>query len=452
MSNGCSPVIFIPGVMGSKLERQGDLLWGNIGSLFRDLNALALPDSAPVQATEIIQDIFVGPYCKLFYRPLVKFLRDKLGYDDRPNGNLFLFAYDWRKDCGITAGELHAHAVRLHELHGKKVVLLAHSMGGLIARYYVNSTINSADLIKRIVTMGTPLKGAPDSFESLQLGADILPFGLRRSATRDAIRTFPSTYQLLPYDSDFIIDDNNRVIDIFKDKSWVDNPDHRNLLIDALQFHKNLGKARQRSNALVPVYGIYGYGHTTLTRVCVPTYSHARWWTTAKFQRFVNTGDGRVPVSSAKTNNAKPVAQKHGALFRNLDVQQYISDLLCSEDAPPHLLEDSQEQQISPIIEMNSSLFNPGDNAQVLAGLVDQDHPTSLHNIRISVTVRSGDEEIIGTHESTSEQGNRLAIVEFQVPRQPGGYAVEVLIHHSLTEKMEPVIDYFGVTNEIVER
>ncbi len=47
--------------------------------------------------------------------------------------------------------------------------------------------------------MGTPHKGAPDAFEALQIGAVSLPFGLRRAATLQPLKTFPSAYQLLPY-------------------------------------------------------------------------------------------------------------------------------------------------------------------------------------------------------------------------------------------------------------
>jgi triacylglycerol lipase len=55
------------------------------------------------------------------------------------------------------ADQLHDHVRRLHAKTGRRVVLVAHSMGGLVVRAYLRK--HSADWVKGVVTLGTPHQG-----------------------------------------------------------------------------------------------------------------------------------------------------------------------------------------------------------------------------------------------------------------------------------------------------
>jgi len=77
---------------------------------------------------------------------------------------LFTFPYDWRVDNNLTA-ELLKEKIRLvKEITGaSKVDIIAHSMGGLVARSYVESSDYQND-IDQVIFLGTPHKGSPESY------------------------------------------------------------------------------------------------------------------------------------------------------------------------------------------------------------------------------------------------------------------------------------------------
>ncbi|MDP2709302.1 MAG: hypothetical protein Q8O93_04675 [bacterium] len=78
--------------------------------------------------------------------------------------NLFTFPYDWRADNNITAGLLKEKIRQVKEITGAaKVDLVAHSMGGLVARSYIQGDgyLNDVD---QVIFLGTPHLGAPESY------------------------------------------------------------------------------------------------------------------------------------------------------------------------------------------------------------------------------------------------------------------------------------------------
>ncbi|MFH1583327.1 MAG: alpha/beta fold hydrolase, partial [Candidatus Falkowbacteria bacterium] len=78
--------------------------------------------------------------------------------------NLFTFPYDWRVDNNITADLLKAKINLVKEITGRdKVDIIAHSMGGLVARSYVEGDDYQND-IDQIIFLGTPHQGSPESY------------------------------------------------------------------------------------------------------------------------------------------------------------------------------------------------------------------------------------------------------------------------------------------------
>ena len=73
-----------------------------------------------------------------------------------------------------------------------KTILLAHSMGGLVARYYLEALEGHRDA-RALITFGTPYRGAPQALEPLVNG-------MRKGwlDLTSMIRSFTSVYQLLP--------------------------------------------------------------------------------------------------------------------------------------------------------------------------------------------------------------------------------------------------------------
>src|SRR5437763_5269249 len=154
---GKTPIIVIPGMLGSRLEnkRTGDKVWPRAHPKDEDLRLPVSPDLKKnrddVVATQVVETANLGfpiPEIKV-YEDLTNTLTNYAGYkrgnidDPQPGGDydtFYLFPYDWRRDNVETAQLLSEKIARLKEkLHRPdlRFNLLAHSMGGLIARYYL---------------------------------------------------------------------------------------------------------------------------------------------------------------------------------------------------------------------------------------------------------------------------------------------------------------------------
>jgi pimeloyl-ACP methyl ester carboxylesterase len=95
------------------------------------------------------------------YKATIKFL-------DRLPRKVAYYGYDWRKSPLRAVPALDEKIDELLESAGAdKVVLMAHSMGGLVARAYVKAHPSKVD---RVVTIGTPYLGAPKTWLSLSRG------------------------------------------------------------------------------------------------------------------------------------------------------------------------------------------------------------------------------------------------------------------------------------------
>jgi pimeloyl-ACP methyl ester carboxylesterase len=134
----------------------------------------------------------------------------------RQNWNTFPFCYDWRKTLAVAAADLE-HFLR-RQFHGQPVTLVAHSMGGLVARTLLLSRPMATDpeskpLVERLVMLGTPNYGSfevPLIFAGIQDTVRLLirltggvgglfNEGPARQRLLDVVDTFPGVYQMLPW-------------------------------------------------------------------------------------------------------------------------------------------------------------------------------------------------------------------------------------------------------------
>jgi pimeloyl-ACP methyl ester carboxylesterase len=119
-----------------------------------------------------------------------------------PPANYFEFPYDWRRDNRVSA-ELLRRLVR-RELprwaatlaDGEpKVILIGHSMGGLVAKYYLDA-LGGWQQCRALLTFGTPFRGSVKALDLLVNG--ISKYGVEAEALSELVRRFTSVYQLLP--------------------------------------------------------------------------------------------------------------------------------------------------------------------------------------------------------------------------------------------------------------
>ena len=115
------------------------------------------------------------------------------------------FGYDWRKDLNVSDPLLDQKIDAVLRATGKdKVVIVAHSMGGMLAREYLLR--HGASKIDQVITFGTPYLGSVNPAKYLEMGdtmgmeADPLGihFELDPEVVKEMARNFGGLYQMLP--------------------------------------------------------------------------------------------------------------------------------------------------------------------------------------------------------------------------------------------------------------
>lgn len=90
------------------------------------------------------------------------------GYEE--GKTLFAFPYEWRQDNTVTAYRLKQKIDEVKSICDcDKVDIVAHSMGGLVARAYAESDYYNND-IDQLTFLGTPHKGSPKSYYTWEAG------------------------------------------------------------------------------------------------------------------------------------------------------------------------------------------------------------------------------------------------------------------------------------------
>ena len=221
---GSSPtdlVVVVPGILGSRLAQldpkgYSTELWGtsvativkNLLSFGKRVRALGIaedvdPDDPQdgIVPTGLVNDLAIIPGLVGItgYDGLLRALRRDLGLVE---GQLVPFAYDWRLSNRINgrllARFLEEHVARWRRRSGNptvKAIIVAHSMGGLVSRWALEKE-GCHEFISRLVTLGTPYRGAANALDALANGLRIP----RRVGPQldDLVQSLPSVRELLP--------------------------------------------------------------------------------------------------------------------------------------------------------------------------------------------------------------------------------------------------------------
>ena len=308
------PVVFVPGIMGSELWLGKERIWPNLKVLFKEPDFFKYPGLPGIEARGILQEVVVVPnLIKLEqYSRLGDYLVENLGYTR--GVDFFEFAYDWRQDVRKTARQLSQFVDALP--FKAPIKIIAHSLGTLVSRYYIERC-GGKNKVDKLILMGGPHLGTPNAVTSLLFGPDVLPFGLMGEKLRNVISTFETSYQILPVYS-CGVDQFGQSFNFMKEDAWL-NPEQKPLWLAAREFKKELGTATS-----IPTTCIFGYGQKTVDQIKLlrkpdGTLSNSVYESRAN-------GDGSVPENSAVLEGADfhPVHQLHGALFVDNDVKMRL--------------------------------------------------------------------------------------------------------------------------------
>jgi len=189
------PIVLVPGFMGSRLSdpRTGKLAWNPLGEPLGDSPGIFTVDTARLQqvASPLTPDethrydrrskhdrwSHVRHWYNLVsdvYAPLVERL-ERLGAVGRVSERdllpkIYCCGYDWRQDNARAAARL-ADVIEeaLQETGARKVIVVAHGMGGLVARYYC-SAFGGESKVHQLFLVGSPTLGAPSAYAQLRRG------------------------------------------------------------------------------------------------------------------------------------------------------------------------------------------------------------------------------------------------------------------------------------------
>ena len=123
-------------------------------------------------------------------------------FDVVPGETYIEFPYDWRRDNRVAARRLQRlvdeklHAQRQRNPDAK-VILIGHSMGGLVARYFLECLGGRADT-RMLITFGTPHRGSLNAVDFLVNGFVKKLGPLKVADLSRLLRSLTSVYQLLP--------------------------------------------------------------------------------------------------------------------------------------------------------------------------------------------------------------------------------------------------------------
>lgn len=350
-------VIVVPGLIGSVLEKDGKPIWGySLGATWRIAAGDALEQLRLKGADDERDDLQDGvvpraliPDVQLIpglwklegYSILAKALVG--GMKLMKDRNYREFPYDWRRSNRVSAKKLAAlvpHWLKeWREESGNpkaKVAFVVHSMGGLVARYYIEC-LGGWKTTKTLLSYGTPYRGSGNALGYICNGFswDVGPLKLF-DGTR-AIRSFDSVYQLLPTYPfvDVGQKDLARVADL-----TLPNMD-RARASAAAAFHDEIASA-QEANRKVEAYVAAGPKVRPVVGIEQPTLLSAKFDGTMlsmlqSYETKDTKGDGTVPRVSAiprelLQQSASYVATTHSALQSDEGALAHLRGVLTEGD------------------------------------------------------------------------------------------------------------------------
>lgn len=394
----------------------GGAVWNNVTGKLR-IQDFALPDSIGddhpgdgVEPVDLMPDVHALPgiwtpvkgYTRLLDRLASFGFRRQEPGNPRP-GNLLPVAYDWRLSnryngqrlTGIVEPALNRWRAQGGRYADAQLVFVCHSMGGLVARWYLEQCGGTAHT-RKLITLGTPWRGAGKTVEQLVNGVTPRIGPLHVDLTRFA-GSLPSLYQLLPEYA--CLTDGPRPTRKTTEVPTLPLPTGR--VADAMDFYTTLQQAEQNRPASADMtHTIVGTRQPTITTITLTPQRTATALDTFGVDN--DYGDGTVPLTSSighdqplDTPLAFRTREHHGNLQRNQQVLDQLEEILTTTHV--------RRRATQPItLRVHTPDLLPA--GQPLNIDVDIDEGDSRHALRVTLSDEHG--RLLGARQPTLTAGH----------------------------------------------
>ncbi len=465
-------VIILPGITGSVLQKNGRDLWSPSKQAMWDIlttrgealqqlklsgNDSGIDDLGDgITASAIVEDAHLVPgLIKLDgYTTLANRIQQKFDvipgsiHDDKP-ANFFKFPYDWRRDNRVSARRLKKlidkRLPQWREASGyenAKVILLAHSMGGLVSRYYTEVLEGWKDC-RALITFATPHRGSPNALNFLVNGYKKLIFDLT-----EPLRSFSSVYQLLPRYETVAASGQYKHI---TEAGYIPNIDKLKAE-DAFRFHQEIETAvnANQNNAeylksykIIPVVGTHQ--KTYQSAGLIGTSLTLQWDVPSGMPNFLGDGDGTVPRISAipielsEEYRETYIAEKHGSVQNNELVLNDLMERLKVMQTKLGVFRGSDPAPEKSSLSLDlDDLYLPSEPIVLRAEIHNSKYEGGLEAFIESINVSREPKTI-----AFQKHENQWSLVLDNL--EPGLYRVKVEPSESGSDKLQAVRDLFEV-------
>lgn len=355
-------VVILPGITGSVLQKDGKDIWAVSGqailqalhTLGESLQSLKLVGDDPdaeylddgIKATRLVEDAHLVPGLVKIdgYTAIARLITDHFevipgDIREEKKANFFKFPYDWRRDNRVNAKILKKYLdLRLKQwreetgIKDAKAIFMAHSMGGLISRYYLEVLEGWRDC-KALITFGTPYRGSLNAVNFLANG-----YKQQFLDLTEVMRSLPSVYQLMPiYKMLKIGNDYHRIAEAPVELPYI----IKERAEDALKFHREIEDAvnrHQKDVAYLKSYKIIPIVGTKQTTFQSANFAAGKLTVNLELptglDSLLGDGDGTVPYLSgipielSSEYRETYIPGQHGSLQNNDKVLGQILERL----------------------------------------------------------------------------------------------------------------------------
>ena len=434
-------LVFVPGIMGSALRNDSGSVWPpTIMEFIRgykridDLLEDDLEPTAPISSISGMYDI---------YGSLIDDI-GACGYSEGSSEKRYVpFPYDWRQSNAISAQKL---ANRLDELYRDtsgdlSITFLAHSMGGLVVRYLLESRLyvekDWRPKIERLITMGTPHFGAAKALFLLRgtekyvglSGPDV-----KRLANDPR---YASSFELVgPKGTAFTV----------KQASYGDLPEAMDPFDAEIAEHlelnaDNIAQARSFWEMLDIARRPESVAYHFIVGSAIKTRIRNEWINSTDEENPISierksSGDGTVPIASACVVGITHVfSQKdHTSIFKDRQVRNYLYKYL---DAAPNVRPQAADDEVEVGdketlgISLNQEVYDPDEEIEVVVSFTEEMTDPRINFEVIALDPNTGERDVSISPQliSIGFHGANVNVFSFSIANNfaPGFYQLKSL-------------------------